>query len=138
MKNENIAFLGTGWSFPPGFSKAKKGLELISDTEDILQSLEILFSTRPGERVTRPDYGCDLTQLLYESLTTGRITYIKNLISTSILYHEPRIRLDRVDVAPRSEQEGIIDISIDYTVKTTNERSNYVYPFYIKEGTNIK
>lgn len=138
MKNENIAFLGKGWSFPPNFSKSQKGLELVSDNEDIRQSLEILLSTRPGERVTRLDYGCDLTQLLYEPLTTGFITYIKDLIRTAILYHEPRIRLEEVNVIPRVEQEGVIDINVDYTIRTTNTRTNYVYPFYIKEGTNIR
>lgn len=138
MKNENIAFLGTGWSFPPNFSGTKKGLELVSDTEDIRQSLEILLSTRPGERITRPDYGCDLTQLLYEPLTTGLATYIEDLIRTAILYHEPRIMLERVEITPDPEQEGIVNISIDYVVRTTNSRTNYVYPFYIKEGTDIR
>lgn len=138
MENENTSFLGTGWGFPPAFSKAKEGLELVSGTEDIRQSMEILLSTRPGERITRPDYGCDLTQLLYEPLTTGLTTYIKDLIRTAILYHEPRIRLERVAVILNPEQEGIIDISIDYIVKTTNSRTNYVYPFYIREGTDIR
>ena len=138
MKNENIAFLGTGWSFPPDFSRAKKGLELVSGTEDIRQSLEILLSTRPGERITLPDYGCDLTRLLYEPLTTGLVTYIEDLIRTAIIYHEPRIRLEQVDIVPDPEQEGAVNISVDYVVKTTNSRTNYVYPFYIKEGTGIK
>ena len=137
MENENIAFLGTGWGFPPTFSRSEEGLELVSDTEDIRQSLKILLSTRQGERITRPDYGCDLTQLLYEPLTIGLTTVIKDLVRTAILYHEPRIRLERIDVNPNPEHEGIIDISIDYTIKTTNARTNYVYPFYIKEGTDI-
>ena len=138
MKNENISFLGRGWSFPPDFSRAKKGLELVSDSEDIRQSLEILLSTRPGERITRPDYGCDLTQLRYETPSTSLFTYIKNLISTAILYHEPRIKLKEVNIVTRREQANIVDISIDYIIKTTNARTNYVYPFYIKEGTNIR
>ena len=137
MENENIAFLGTGWGFPPSFSRTEEGPELVSGAEDIRQSLEILLSTPQGERITRPDYGCNLTQLLYEPLTIGLTTYIKDLIRTAILYHEPRIRLERVDIAVNPEREGIIDISIDYTIKTTNTRTNYVYPFYIKEGTNI-
>lgn len=137
MKNENIAFLGTGWSFPPDFSKAQRGLQLVSDTEDIRQSLEILLSTRPGERITRPDYGCNLSRLLYEPLTTGLTTYCKDIIRTAILYHEPRIRLIQVELTPHKEQQEVIDISLEYLVKTTNTRNNYVYPFYLNEGTNI-
>ncbi|MEM9685328.1 MAG: GPW/gp25 family protein [Bacteroidota bacterium] len=137
MEHKNIAFLGTGWSFPPAFSKVRKSLELVSHTEDIRQSLEILLSTRPGERITQPDYGCDLSQLLYEPLTLGLGTYIKELVRTAILYFEPRILLERVDVKPDATQEGIVNIGIDYTIRATNTRTNYVYPFYLIEGTDL-
>lgn len=137
MKDENITFLGTGWSFPPAFSKVRKSLELVSHTEDIRQSLEILLSTRPGERITQPDYGCDLSQLLYEPLTVGLGTHIKELVRTAILYFEPRILLERVDVKPDPAQEGIVSISIDFSIRVTNTRTNFIYPFYITEGTDL-
>ena len=137
MEHTTTSFLGTGWSFPPAFSKAKEGLELVSDAEDIRQSLEILLSTRQGERITRPDYGCDLTALLYEPLTTSLTTYISDLVRTAILYHEPRIRVEKIEIVTREETQNIIDITITYLIKATNTRTNYVYPFYLKEGTDI-
>jgi hypothetical protein len=30
---------------------------------------------------------------------------------------------------------GILDIEINYAIRTTNARSNLVYPFYLQEGT---
>ena len=79
-----------------------------------------------------------LSQLLYEPLNTGLATFIKDLVRTAIIYHEPRITLERIDLEVNPDREGVINISIDYTIKATNSRTNYVYPFYLKEGTDIR
>jgi len=136
--NYNTSFLGTGWGFPPAFCKTRKGVMLTSDEEDIEKSLEILLSTRLGERIMRPDYGCDLTDMIFEPLTIALRTYITNLVETAILYHEPRIVLEKVSLFQDSEYLGLVNIVVDFTVSATNSRNNYVYPFYIKEGTSIK
>jgi uncharacterized protein len=137
MINEK-SFLGTGWDFPPSFDKAGASTAMISNEEDIQSSLEILLTTRPGERVMRPDYGCNMDELVFESLTTTFKTYIKDLISTAILYHEPRIELNKLEIDDTGELEGRILILIEYTVRATNSRFNFVFPFYRAEGTEIK
>jgi len=136
MKNEN--FLGTGWSFPPTFDFAQRAVTMVSDQQDIEESLQILMSTKIGERILRSDYGCALDAMLFENITVTLLTKIKLLIEKAILIHEPRIKLDEVFfTSPRSE-EGVIHIELQYTIRTTNSRFNYVYPFYLKEGTYIK
>lgn len=132
-----IPFLGTGWGFPPEFDRARGTVNMLSDVEDIESSLAILFSTEPGERVMQPTYGSDLKKLLFEPLDTTLKTYIKELIETAVLYHEPRIRLDAVNLEARPE-EGALLIKLEYTVRTTNSRYNYVYPYYLTEATNLK
>lgn len=132
------SFLGTGWGFPPTFSKNLLEVGLLSDEDDIKSSLEILLSTRQGERVMLPGYGCNLDELVFEPLTTTFKTYIKDLISTAILYYEPRISVDKIDLDDTNEVEGKIIISIDYTVRATNSRFNFVYPFYKNEKTELK
>lgn len=109
---------------------------MIADEEDVRSSLEILFSTAVGERIMQPTYGCDLKKLLFEPLDTALKAYIADLLKTAILYHEPRIQLDDVDLVTVPE-EGRIDIYLDYTVRATNSRYNYVFPFYKREGTDI-
>lgn len=52
------AFLGRGWSFPPTLTDG--GVAMAAYEEDIEQSLCVLFSTSPGERVCHYDYGCPL------------------------------------------------------------------------------
>ncbi len=134
----NTSFIGTGWSFPPQFEAGSATLELTSDQLDIQRSLEILLSTRKGERVMQPDYGCNLDEMVFEPMTTTFKTYIREMIRTSILYYEARIDLNSVAVDDSREAEGVITIIIDYTIRTTNSRFNFVYPFYKKEGTELQ
>ena len=135
MEKQNT-FLGRGWGFPPTFLKTKKGVEMLSDAEDVRSSLEILLSTSVGERFLRPTFGCELSKLLFEPLDTTLKTYIKDLVSDAILLHEPRVQLNEVTLAT-NDAAGTINISVMYTVLATNTRYNYVYPFYLTEGTAI-
>ena len=129
------AFLGKGWSFPP---KIEGGLtEIVTAEEDIKQSLEILLSTLPGERIMRPLYGCNLERMMFESLSTTFITYMRDMIETAILYHEPRIDLKKVDVFTGNVNQGRIEILVEYVIRTTNSRINFVYPYYINEATDL-
>ena len=131
------SFLGTGWSFPPHFDKRKKELVLVSDEEDIKQSLMILMTTELGERVMNHDYGAGLSGMLFEPLTTNLKTYMTDLIERAILNYESRIELDEVEMDDTGELEGMILINIKFTIRATNSRSNIVFPFYREEGTNI-
>jgi phage baseplate assembly protein W len=138
MANIQKSFLGTGWGFPPRFDKKLTRVEMLSDAEDIQSSLEILLSTRPGERVMLPGYGCNLDELVFEPLTTTFKTYIIDLIQTAILYHEPRIDVNRIDLDDTGDLEGRILITIEYTIRSTNSRYNFVYPFYKNELASTK
>lgn len=135
--NQSKAYLGTGWSFPPTFNKNSATVEMIKEVEDIESSLEIILGTKPGERTMRPDFGCNLENLLFESITTTLKTYITDIIKTAILHFEPRIILNKVDLSESEELDGVVLITLIYTVRTTNTRFNYVYPFYKNEGTEI-
>ena len=92
------AFLGTGWGFPPEFSKGRNEVIMTSNEEDIQKSLQILLTTQLGERVMLPEYGCNLEELLFEKLNRTLITYVTDLIRTAILYHEPRIDVLKIDI----------------------------------------
>lgn len=134
MDNDK-SFLGSGWSFPPLFDNVSGTVQLVSAEEDIAQSLQLLLSTRPGERVMQPSFGCNLDVMLFEPLTTTLIAYVKDLVETSILYFEPRIELDSVRINTVQAEEGLILIEVQYTVQATNSRYNLVYPYYLDEGT---
>jgi len=127
-------FLGRGWSFPPIFSKPAHSVALVSDLEDIRQSLTILFQTAPGERVMLPTYGCDLWRFVFRDISASFLSELKDVVSTAILRWEPRIDLLAVE-ATADALAGLVLIEIDFRVRSTNSRSNLVYPFYLREGT---
>jgi uncharacterized protein len=133
----NREFLGRGWSFPPIFHRGLPGVEMLEDEEDIASSLEVLLGTAQGERVMLPQYGCNLDELLFESLDTRMKTLMADKVESAILYHEPRIELESVRLDESSEWEGVVLIEVVYRVKSTNSRFNFVYPYYRLEGTDI-
>ena len=126
-------FLGTGWSFPPAFDRDAAAVAMTSGVQDIERSLEIIFSTALGERVMNPTFGCALDGMAFEPMNTGNVAYLENLLKTAILYHEPRIDADEIDVRP-DDLAGTLWLSVSYTVRTTNSRFNFVYPFYLAAG----
>lgn len=128
------SFLGRGWSFPPEFSKESRSVKMLEDEADIKSSLEILLSTRLGERIMVPGYGCNLEELLFSPLNLTLKTYVIDLIKTAILYHEPRIDIKKIDIDPADELNGVLLINIDYIIRSTNSRMNMVFPFYKEEG----
>jgi phage baseplate assembly protein W len=133
-------FLGVGWSFPPEFHKHgdKTGVKMVAEEEDIRESLAILLSTRPGERIMQPGYGCGLHGMVFENIHESTITEIRDVIERAILFYEPRIDLKAIEVGTESVYEGRVDIRLDYTVRKTNTRSNVVYPFYFIEGSHVR
>ena len=129
------AWLGTGWSFPPDFNRHARDVTMVSEEEDIRQSLEILLSTAPGERIMNPAYGCGLKLLTFENINESTLTEIQDVIERAVLFYEPRIRVDTIEVDVENIYQGIITIHLDYTIRITNSRANMVYPFYFQEGT---
>ena len=138
MENSFNSFLGTGWSFPPAFDNESGSVEMVSDYKDIEQSLHILLSTSLGERVMQPDYGCNLTDYMFESLSSTLIGIIKQKVENAILYYEPRIVAEKVEVTTADSFdliEGKFTISIEYSVPQTNSRFNYVYDYFLNEAS---
>lgn len=132
---ESSTFLGRGWSFPPEFRKESKDVKMLVDEEDIRSSLEILLSTRLGERIMVPDYGCNLDELLFKPLNLTLKTYVTDLIKKAILYYEPRIDVHKIWIDPLNEIEGELLIKLDFTIRSTNSRKNMVFPYYKSEGS---
>ena len=129
-------FLGRGWSFPPRFNPCSKQVDMVAEVADIEESLRILFSTDPGERVMLPAYGCGLRRLVFDNFSEHALTSLKDMIRKAILFFEPRILLVRVDAVMADPLEGILQIQIEYTIRTTNTRHNLVYPLYLHQATN--
>jgi phage baseplate assembly protein W len=134
--SEDSSFLGTGWSFPPSFALGGRDVHMVSEAEDIEQSLAILLATRRGERVMQDDFGGALGDFLFAEISQGLIGRVRSFVGDAILHHEPRITMNDVDVSVSASESGLLLISIDYTIRATNSRYNMVYPFYLNEAAS--
>jgi uncharacterized protein len=130
------SFLGTGWAFPPRLTS--RGAVMVSAERDIRESLLILLATNPGERIMHPTYGCGLKMHVFDIINESAIAILKDVVRKAILYFEPRVILDRIDIAIVDELNGRVDIHLDYRVSATNNRYNLVYPFYINDGAGAE
>jgi hypothetical protein len=66
------------------------------------------------------------------------IGIIKHHVENAILFYEPRIVAENVDVTADNSFdliEGKFTITVEYVIPETNSRFNYVYDYYLKEAT---
>ena len=129
-------FLGRGFGFPPSFANGQ--VRMVEDEQDIHESLLILFGTLPGERVLQPKFGLDMSPLLFEPLSTTLRTLLKDRITTTLLIHEPRIRVLDLVVDDSQALEGQLQIRLEYSVRSTNTRFNLVYPYYLGDANELR
>jgi uncharacterized protein len=128
--------VGAGWHFPIGRASVldqdgEKKIKIAADETSVRQSIELILSTGKGERVMRPDFGCNLHRLLFSpnNGTTRALAAFE--VQEALLAWEPRIEVLQVGVRPDGDQGEILLIDIAYRVRSTDNRFNLVYPFYL-------
>jgi phage baseplate assembly protein W len=140
-------FLGTGWAFPLQVNDRGE-VEMSGHEQDIQEAIRIILGTAKGERVMHPDFGCGIHNYVFEVINSSTLTLIETGVREALTLWEPRIDLTKVDVKmpdrddledenedkKKGAKEGELWIDIEYKVRTTNNRFNLVYPFYLKEG----
>jgi len=109
-----------------GFSLSPKGaIELAHDADVIRQAILLLISTRPGERVMRPSYGCYLFRLAFspnDDTTAGlAIHYVRQALER----WEPRIQILRIDANRNESHVSRLDIHLQYRLRM-NMRSEHL------------
>jgi uncharacterized protein len=132
-QNQENELIGRGWSFPVG--PGEKGrMELLNGVEKVRQSIWLLLSTAPGERVMLPDYGCGIHDLVFEANSASLRGQIQAEVRAALTRWEPRIDVMdvRAENAPGMPTQLII--RIDYRLRADNSLYNLVYPFFLKEG----
>lgn len=119
--------IGRGWSFPPQVG-AQGGMALTSNKSELDQSIEIILSTYPGERVMRPEFGCRLQDLVFAPNNEQTAAQARRYAQDAIAMWEPRIDVMEVDV---HIDENTLLLEIKYRVKVTQDQRSLVYPFYL-------
>lgn len=133
---ENV-FLGSGWAFPVSFSADNLQLNVSANETNINESINVILNTRKGERTLESDFGSGLQQFMFRKIDNTLKGEIIETIKFALLRFEPRIVVQDVKVAATDIINGVVEILIIYIYAQTNTRHNYVFPFYLKEGTNL-
>jgi phage baseplate assembly protein W len=103
------------------------GIDMVDEHESVRQSILLLLSHTRGERVMRPEYGCDLHKLVFapnDDTTAGlAIHYTRQALER----WEPRIDIIRLDAGSNADDPTRLDIMLEYRVRATqlNEQLTY-------------
>ena len=127
-------FLGIGFHFPIQVEEATGKMKVVSLEEDIKQAISIILMTRKGERMMRPDFGCNIFDYAFDTTDYTTLMQMENALRDALIRWEPRITDIQVHVKDEQTQEGALLIEINYRVRSTNNPFNLVYPYYVNEG----
>jgi Bacteriophage baseplate protein W len=123
-------FVGSGLAFP-----VRVGLTgdvaLVQGERELEQSIALILCTIPGERPMRPEFGSRIHDYVFapaDATTAGLVAYE---VRQSLLRWEPRIEVTDVLVTPDPYDAGMLLVDIRYTVRSTNDPRNLVFPFYV-------
>ena len=131
------AFLGSGWTFPIALDGSGE-LALVNGDECVHQAVRVILGTSLGERVMRPDFGGGLEALSFEPVAAATAALARHRVEQALIRFEPRIDVLSVSADPSGDPslraQGLLEIAIDYRVRSTNTFYNLVYPYYLLEG----
>jgi phage baseplate assembly protein W len=126
-------FFGSGVKFPLQIDTKTGRLAIVSGEEDIAEAIRIIIGTYKGERVMRPGFGTNIRDYIFAPAGSLLYETIKTELVEQLLLQEPRIRDVTIDILTNSAA-GELRIDIGYTVRSTNNRYNKVYPFFTEEA----
>lgn len=109
-------------------------IDTVADDEAIRQSLLLLISTRPGERVMRPEYGCDLQRLVFSPSDDTTAGLAIHFVRQAVERWEPRVEILGVDAGPDPEKAPRLQIVLDYRVRATLRRDRVVVGLDLQEA----
>lgn len=127
----DIDFLGVGWTLPVQLDAAQH-VQMSKYEVSVRQSIWAILNTARGERVMRPTFGCRIHDHVFAPNIAGTVGLIITDVRSALVEWEPRIDVLDVDLLPNPAQPNLLQISVNYQVRTTNNIFNLVYPFYLQ------
>jgi uncharacterized protein len=104
---------------------------LASGDAAIRQSIYIIIHTVPGERVMRPDFGCEIHSLIFAPANYETAVLAERYVREALLRWEPRITLEAVEVDFGDTRRGEMFIHITYQMRGEYNARSLVYPYYL-------
>lgn len=127
-------FLGSGLKFPLQIDPRTGKIAMSRHEEDIAEAIGIIINTSRGERVMHPGFGSNVAEYAFSSMAHEAQASIAYELREQLILQEPRIIDVEVSCGDGDGNSGTLVVNIGYTVRSTNNRYNRVYPFYLTEG----
>lgn len=134
MKEDVNAFLGQGFRFPIQVDEITGKMKTSAYEEDIKEAIYIILMTKKGERIMNPDFGCGVHDYAFGTMDYTSLNMMEREVREALTLWEPRITDLNVNLTIDTEKESCVLINIEYTVRSTNNPYNLVFPFYMNEG----
>ena len=128
-------FLGRGLKFPLQVDPRTGKIAMVDQEEDIQEAIGIILRTGRGERIMRPEFGADTMDYAFSPVSSSMTNSVSHELRLILLEQEPRIQDVEVVCDQLDQNSGTVVIHVSYTVRSTNNRYNHVYPFYQTEGS---
>ena len=109
-------FLGNGWAFPVGVD-AHGRIALAHKERDIEEALRIILLTPKGQRVMRPEFGCQIHDLIFAPNDASTVGLATLYVEEALGMWEPRIRVVNVAARPDELDPACLLIDIEYEIK---------------------
>ena len=90
-------------------------LVALKNANAIARSVRNIILTSPGEKFFNPDFGSNVSKLLFENLDEVTALAIRDEIETAINNYEPRVSLIDVEVTPDFDGNSL-DAKIKYRI----------------------
>lgn len=131
---DNKRYMGVGFKFPFSVDPSTRRVAMSSAEDDISEALRIILRTNLGERVMLPEFGTAAGDFIFSDNSAERISALESSVCEALEQWEPRICNVEVSALDNGGSKSMLEISIRYTVRSTNNQFNMVYPFYMMEG----
>ncbi|TDT41754.1 hypothetical protein DES49_1856 [Halospina denitrificans] len=113
------------------------GIAMAEDGQAVRQSILLLLATRPGERLMRPDYGCNLHRLVFAPNDASTAGLAIHYVGEALRRWEPRVAIRHLDAGADLFNTGdgtVLDIVLDYRIRRTGREERLALAYGLNDA----
>lgn len=122
-------FYGRGASHP--LRPDARGLAEAVGRRKVEESILLILGTARGERVMRPDFGCNLNTLVFAPNNSTTANLARYYVQDGLARWEGRVEVLNVEVTNDHANAALV-IDITYRLRATHDVHTLVFPFYLE------